>query len=191
MSLLLLRVIRNVFCEHLYGNIRSVRHMWQQFLLHSKKENYKKYFNFIEKLHSNLAPSRRVLSTVLVEGLSTESSYVRRCLKVRKQQHWNTNTSWFHVTMGTTPKGHISLWSLSPMGELPQPRDINRLFWKAVQIRKPAPAQRSLHHPDKFSHCEYPSYIQISFFSCNYFAQNHVEHYASFVFFQCALFSFP
>lgn len=189
MSLFLLRVIWNVFCEHLYGNIRSVRHD-SNFYYTVKRKIRKKYFNFVEKL---LFPGKFLVS-VLVEGLSTksgQSSYVRRCLKVRKHQHWNTNTSWFHVTIGTIPKGHISLWPLSPKGELSQPRDTNRLFWRAVQIRKPAPAQRSLHHPDKFSHCEYSSYIQITSFSCNYFAQDHVEHYASFVFFQCALFSFP
>lgn len=73
--------------------------------------------------------------------------------------------------MGNIPKSNISLWTLSPTGELSQLRGTTRLFWRAVQIKNPAQAQQSLQHSDKFDPHECSPYVQIILFSLTYFPQ--------------------
>lgn len=85
MNLLLLRVIWNVFCEHLYGNIISVRYVTAIFTT-QQKGKLEKYFNFIEKLHSNLAPSRRVLSTSPCRRAKHRVRTVKLCDEVLRSQ---------------------------------------------------------------------------------------------------------
>lgn len=120
-----------------------------------QKENRKKKKKkiiLVEKLHSELDPSREVLHTLPIGArgpqamgtarLSDEAPAAREC------QHWNEQSG-FMLPWGLFPKAILARGHR----ELSHLRDNNRLLWRAVQTRKPPQAQSRLRHLDQFSPC--------------------------------------